>query len=218
MLMRSDGSNKRRLAYTGPSLASGTHVLSYSPNGRYLAGGTILKPEGGSWGQLWGVTLLDLKTHRSRIVYRYPSENGIISLTWSRDSSRLVANVEYGGGYGMFRLAVPSGKLLKTYRLNASSASWHPRARRLLCSTWYPNAPGAPTRTQLRRLDGTLIATIGEDQRHPVYSPDGAEYAFLTSDADGTTWSLRRADDTGEDVRTVYAPAAGQSLGWPAWR
>ncbi len=218
MLMRSDGSNKRRLGYTGPSLASGTHVLAYSPDGRYLAGGTVLKPAGGSWGQLWGITLLDLKTHRSRIVYRYPSENGIVSLTWSPDGSQLVATVEYGGGYGTFRLAVPSGKLLKSYRLNASSASWHPRARRLLCSKWFPDEPGAPFRTQLRRLDGTLVATIGEDQMHPVYSRDGAEYAFLTSNADGTTWSLRRADAAGADVRTVYAPAAGQSLGWPAWR
>ena len=90
----------------------------------------MLKPAGGSWGQLWGITLLDLKTHRSRILYRYPSENGIVSLTWSPDGSQLVATVEYGGGYGSFRLAVPSGKLLKSYRLNASSASWHPQARR----------------------------------------------------------------------------------------
>jgi len=218
MLMRSDGSNKRRLGYTGPSLASGTHVLAYSPDGRHLAGGTVLRPKGGSWGQLWGITLLDLRTHRSRIIYRYPGENGIVSLTWSPDGSQLVATVEYGGGYGTFRLAVPSGKLLKSYRFNASSASWHPRARRLLCSKWFPDEPGGPSRTQLRRLDGTLIATIGEDQRHLVYSPDGGEYAFLTSNADGTTWSLRRADGAGTDVRTVYAPAAGQSLGWPAWR
>lgn len=218
MLMRSDGTNKRRLGYTGPSLASGTHVLAYSPDRRYLAGGTVLKPAGGSWGQLWGITLLNLKTHRSQVVYRYRSENGIVSLTWSPDGSQLVATVEYGGGYGTFRLAVPSGKLLKSYRFNASSASWHPRARRLLCSKWFPTQPGGPFRTQLRRLDGTLIATIGEDQMHPVYSPDGAEYAFLTSNADGTTWSLHRADGAGNDVRTVYAPAAGQSLGWPAWR
>ena len=212
MLMRSDGTNKRRLGYAGPSLASGTHVLSYSPDGRYLAGGTVLRPP------LWGITLLDLKTRRSQIIYRYSSENGIVSLTWAPDGSRLVATVEYGGGYGMFRLAVPSGKLLKSYRLNASSASWHPRARRLLCSRWFPGQPGGPFRTQLRRLDGTLIATIGEDQLHPVYSRDGAEYAFLTSSADGRTWSLRRAAGDGSDVRTVYAPSAGQSLGWPAWR
>ncbi|MGE5229898.1 MAG: TolB family protein [Deltaproteobacteria bacterium] len=218
MLMRSGGANQRRLGYTGPSLATGTHVLAYSPNGRHLAGGTVLKPAGGSWGQLWGITLLNLRTHRSRIIYRYPSENGLVALTWSPDGSQLVATVEYGGGYGMFRLAVPSGKLLKSYRLNASSASWHPRARRLLCSTWVPAAPGAPFRTQLRRLDGTLIATLGQDQLHPVYSPDGAEYAFLASNADGTAWSLRRADGAGNDVRTIYAPAAGQSLGWPAWR
>ncbi len=217
MLMRSDGTNKRRLSYSGPSLASGTHVLSYSPDGRYLAGGTVLKPGGGSWGQLWGITLLDLKSHRSRIIYRYPSENGVVSLTWAPDSAQLVATVEYGGGYGMFRLT-PSGKLLKAYRLNASSASWHPQARRLLCSTWYPTAPGAPMRTQLRRLDGRLIATLGEDQAHPVYSRDGSEYAFLTAGADGSTWSLRRADGDGANVRTVYAPPAGQSIGWPAWR
>lgn len=218
MLMRSDGSNKRRLGYTGPSVATGTHVLAYSPDGRYLAGGTILKPAGGSWGQLWGITLVNLKTHRSRILYRYPSENGIVSLTWSPDGSQLVATVEYGGGYGTFRLAVPSGKLLKSYRLNASSASWHPQARRLLLAKWFPNEPGGPFRTQVRRPDGTLIATIGEDQIHPVYSPDGTEYAFLTSNTEGTTWSLRRAAGDGADVRTVYVPAAGRSLGWPAWR
>jgi Tol biopolymer transport system component len=218
MLMRSDGTNKRRLDYTGPSLASGTHVLAYSPNGRHLAGGTVLRPAGGSWGQLWGITLLDLKTHRSRIIHRYASENGIVSLTWSPGGSQLVATVEYGGGYGMFRLAVPNGKLLKSYRMNASSASWHPQSRRLLCSKWVPDEPGGPFRTQLRRLDGTLIATLGEDQVHPVYSPDGAEYAFLTSSADGTTWALHRADGAGGSVRTVYAPSAGQSLAWPAWR
>lgn len=217
MLMRSDGSNKRQLAYTGPSLTSGTHVLAYSPNGRYLAGGTSLRTQAG-YGSMWGVTVLNLRTHRSHVVYRYRSENGVVSLTWSPDARQLVANVEYGGGYGMFRIDVAQRRLIKSYRFNAASASWLPGGRRLLCTQWVPASSDHLMRTTLRRLDGRLIATVGQDQRSAVYSPDGSEYAFLAYASGGSQVTIFRAAADGSAIRTVYAGKEGEYIWPPAWR
>jgi Tol biopolymer transport system component len=212
MLMRSDGSNKRTLKYTGPSLTSGTHVLAYSPNGRHLAGGTSLRT-----GSRWAVTVLDLRTRRSHVIYSYPCENGIVSLTWSPDGSQLVANVEYGGGYGMFRIDVAHRRLLKSYKLNAGSAAWLPGGRSLLCTQWFPEEPDHPTRTTLRRLDGRLIKTVGQGQGHVVYSPDGSEYAFLDYSPAGSA-AIKRAKADGSSIRTVYQ-GADEEYVWPAaWR
>ena len=143
MLMRSDGSNVRRLACGGPSLTSGTHALAYSPNGRLLAGGNLATPEGEVW--KWAVTVLDLRTGKSRIVYRYQSEGGIQSLSWSPNGRRLALTVEYGAGAGLFKVEVASGRLLKTHEGNyyTGSVSWRPDGRYLLCSMSLP--PVRPT-------------------------------------------------------------------------
>jgi Tol biopolymer transport system component len=218
MLMRPDGTNKRALRCTGPSLTSGSHRLAYSPNGRYLAGGTSLRTSNG-YGYRWAVTVVNLKTRQSHIVYRYNSENGVVSLTWSPDSSQLVANVEYGGGYGMFRISVATRRLIKSYKTaNFASASWKPGTRMLLCTKWFASEPGAPWRTQLRRLDGTLIKTIGEGQADPVYSPDGSEYAFLVYSDDGKNVRAKRPDSHGSNITSIYAGASDEGLGAPAWR
>jgi Tol biopolymer transport system component len=217
MLMRSDGARKRVLHYTGASLTSGASALAYSPNGRYLAGGTALHTKFG-YGQRWAVTILNLKTHRSHVIFRYDSQSGVVSLTWSPDSSQLVATTEYGGGYGMFRLGVAAHRLLKNYKFMAASASWQPHGRLLLCAEWYPDEPGYPMKTILRQLDGSLAATLGEGQQCPVYSPSGTQYAYLTYSADGTTSWLRCADADGSNATTILTSGSGQYIGALAWK
>jgi hypothetical protein len=205
--MRPDGTNKRALRCTGPSLTSGSHRLAYSPNGRYLAGGTSLRTSNG-YGYRWAVTVVNLKTRQSHIVYRYNSENGVVSLTWSPDSSQLVANVEYGGGYGMFRISVATRRLIKSYKTaNFASASWKPGTRMLLCTKWFASEPGAPWRTQLRRLDGTLIKTIGEGQADPVYSPAASMRSLSTA---------MTARMCGQSVQIAMGPTSHRST--PALR
>ncbi len=214
MVMRSDGTNQRRLTYSGPSLTSGSYALAYSPDGRYLAGGTSLRTNG-NYGTEWGITVLDLRTRQSRVVYKYPCQNGIQSLSWSGDSSQLVATVEYGGGYGMFRIDVPGARLLKDYNgpTNMPWASWRPDGKYLLVATYPVANPLAAMSVVLMRPDGRTVKTVATHQSCPAYSPDGRHYAFVTGDG-----AIKYADADGKHARSVVSPGAGRSVNYLAWR
>lgn len=208
-IMRADGGNQRHLTYAGPSLASGSSALAYSPDGRRLAGGAKLAAQ-----NRWAITVLDLKSRTSRIVYRYDSAGGVQSLTWSPDGAQLVATIEYGGTYGMVRIDVVHGRLIKTHGTgNVESASWRPDGKYLLCSKWLPTLPGGPYRTILMKPDGTKVKTLGEDQRSPVYSPGGSQYAFIKYRGDDTV--LQRAAANGSAVTTILT---GKDIWGLAWR
>jgi len=200
-LMRADGSNKRRLAYTGPSLSSGGKALAYSANGRMLAGGCKLPGQSN-----WAVTVLDLKTRTSRIVCRFGCENGVQSLTWSPDGRRIAATIEYGGGYGMLMIDVANARLVKELG-GYASASWRADGKYVLCSFV---RVGTPSVTYRLKPDGSRAGKLGKDQGFPVYSPDGSRYAFVSESG-----ALMRANGDGAHVRTVYA---GHYAGAPAWK
>lgn len=180
MLMRSNGTNERRLAYRGPSMTSGTNALAYSPSGRYLAGGTSLRTKYG-YGTLWAITVLDLRTKRSRTVARYYCQNGIQSLSWSPNGKQLIATIEYGGGYGLLKTSLASrNRLVKDSGFgNIESVSWRGDGKYLLCDFWMSSKPDYPHWTYLVKPNGTKVKRIGDDQRFPVYSPNGQQYAFL---------------------------------------
>ena len=223
MLMRSDGTNERELVYKGPSLNTGSKALAYSPNGRYLAGGTLLRNQAGYWTES-AVTVLDLQTKTSRIIVRGLAMNGIQALSWSPDSSQLVATWEEGDHCDMGRIDVAGKRILNYFKGSyegytgyPESASWRPDGEYILCGMWFNGEDGYPHRTQLVLPDGTLVSTLGEDQREPVYSPDGSRYAFL----DDVRWddppSLRVASDSGGVLTTIYLGATGEQLSSPAW-
>jgi len=215
-LMRSDGSNVRRLVYEGPSLTSGTHALAYSPNGRLLAGGSKVTPEGEVW--KWAVTVLDLKTRRSRIVCRYQSEGGIQSLSWSPNGRQLALTVEYGAGAGLLKVDVASGRLLKTHEggYNTGSVSWRPDGKYLLCSMF--RAPGSTDWTYLAKPDGTRVKKLGSGQGDPAYSPDGAHYAFVVRGRWGYPCTIKSAHADGSDIKTILESSGKEYIGPPAWR
>jgi len=208
-LMRSDGTNERRVAYTGPSLTTGTGVLDYSTNGRLLAGGCKLAGQ-----NRWAVTVLNLKTKKSRIVARYTSASSIQSLTWSPDSTRLIAVIDLGGAGAVLRIDVPHNRRLKTsgFRL-VDSASWRPDGNYILCTQWVPSAPGSPFRTVLFKPDGTRVKKLGDQQRGAVYSPDGSQYAFV--EYAGSEAVLKRADADGSNIVTILAD---KDVGYAAWK
>lgn len=207
-LMRSDGSNLHRLAYSGPSLASGSSALAFSPNGRLLAGACTL-----AQGK-YGVTVLDLGTHRSRIIGRVSCEGGVISLSWSPASTQLAVCVEYGGGAGMFRFDAVSGGLLQAYHDYAvESVSWSPDGNRLLCQVWRSDLPGYPTWTMLFKPDGTRVRTLGKQQSDPAYSPDGKHYAFVAI-PHGDSRSVYVADADGTHARKVCGGTGLWQLAW----
>jgi Tol biopolymer transport system component len=207
-LMRADGTHRRRLSYSGPSLSSGTRALAYSTDGHLLAGGCKVTPD--LTGKKWAVTVLDLTTGKSRIVCRYSSEGGIESLDWSPNGRRLAATVEYGGGSGLLMIDVAHGLLLKTHEGNhcTGSVSWRPDGRYLLCSVF--NGPGSRLWTWLMRTDGSRVKRLGGNQEDPVYSPDGSHYAFVSRNG-----VLECADADGSHVGTVYA---GGGVWQPAWK
>lgn len=207
-IVRANGSERWRIRYDGPSVTSGTHALAYSPNGRLLAGGRLVRGP-----NRYAVTVLNLRTKRSRTIFRYTSEGGITSLTWSPNGRQLVVTVEYGGGYGMFRLNVPERRLIQRYGSRmAESASWRPSGRALLCSIWYPSRPGSPFRTQLLKLDGTIIKTLGENQHGCVFSPEGSQYAFF--DYVGGGASLNRAEVDGGGITTLIPDTEARQVAW----
>jgi Tol biopolymer transport system component len=221
-LMRSDGSNQRQLTYTGPSMTSGSNALAFSPDGRYLAGGSSL-PWHSDYGVLWAVTILDLKTKKSRVAVRYYCQNGVQSLSWAPDSKRLVATIEYGGGYGLLRVNVTDhNRLVKDSGFgNVESASWRPDGKYLLCTRWFTDlsdGPDYPWRTLLLTPSGRTVRTLGESQHHAVYSPDGSQYAFLQLGSWGEPSFLKVADGDGSNVTTIYRGASGEQLASPAWK
>jgi Tol biopolymer transport system component len=209
-LVRADGSHPRRLSYAGPSLASGSSALAYSPDGRLLAGGCQFGE-----GSLYGVTILDLSTRRSRIVARIQCEGGVTSLSWSPDGTQLAVCVEYGGGAGLFRVdPVHGGRIPTHLRYAASSVSWRPDGDRLLCRVWRSDLPGYPTWTMLFKPDGTRVKVLAKAQEDPTCSPDGRHYAFAALAADGPT-GLYVADADGTHARKV---CGGDSVWGIAWR
>ena len=207
--MRSDGNEAHRLTYSGPSLTSGADVLACSPNGRLLAGGSQLRA-----GAKYAVTVLDLKTGKSRIVCRYSCQNGSQSLTWSPDGKQLVATIEYGGAYGMLRIDVARSRLIRNYGANmVESASWRPDGKYLLCSRWVPTASASRFRTLLMNLDGSRVKVLGKNQRLPVYAPDGSQYVFLRSRSNGACDLLRAAAD-GSGVTTIVESVDFSIAAW----
>jgi Tol biopolymer transport system component len=199
-VMRADGSDQHKLSYSGPSLSNGSRALAYSKNGRYLAGGCRLPGQG-----KWAVTVLDRKTGKSRIVCRFRCENGVQSLSWSRDGRRLAASIEYGGGYGMLMIDVPKARLVKEYG-GYASVSWRPDGRYLLC---HLVRVGESSVTCLLRPDGTKAGRLGTKQNEPTYSPDGTHYAFASNSG-----VLKVAESDGSNVKTVYRGKRVWQLAW----
>ena len=224
MLMRSDGSNARVLAYEGPSLTTGSEALAYSPNGRLLAGGVVLRNSGGYWTEV-AVTVLNLNAKKSQMIVRGLGMNAIQSLSWSPDSSQLVATTDFGGGYGSMRIDVAKKRGLNSFHGSyggygglTRSASWRPDGEYVLCGIWFIEEPGYPFRTQLLRPDGTVVSTLGDGQLSAVYAPDGQRYAFLQYVTGYAPQSLKVADGDGANVTTIYRGVSGELLSSPAWK
>ena len=211
MLMDSDGSDQRQLTYEGPTLASGTSVLAYSRDGRYLAGGCFLSQPNHR-----AVVLLDLKTRRSRIIQRFDSEGDILSLSWSPDSRQLLVSVEYGGGAGGWRIDVPRRRVVNRYQDMTGSLSWRPDGKYILCTRF--DYPGKPLFTELRRPDGALVKTLGREQNDSTYSPDGRAYAFVSLSSVGYGSTLKCAAGDGSHIQTVFKASADQYIYPPAWQ
>lgn len=184
--------------------------MAYSPDGRLLAGGCQIGDR-----SLYGVTVLDLRTHQSRIVARIACEGGVISLSWSPDGTQLAVCVEYGGGAGLFRVDPLQGGRIPTHLdYAATSVSWRPDGDRLLCSVWRADLPGYPTWTMLFKPDGTKVRAMAKDQEGPVYSPDGTHYAYAARTSEGPS-GLYVADADGTHARKV---CDGKSIWRIAWR
>jgi WD40 repeat protein len=207
MTMASDGSSQQELFYEGPSLVNGMGwggCLTFSPDGHYLAGAATLG------GMQHALVTLDLRTRKSRTVATFQSVGDVWSLSWSPNSRQIVLSAENGMAPSFtLRVSVQTGRVLKKYSPKMGSVSWRPDGKYFLCM-WLPSLYGS-SQTQIRRLDGSLVRTLGKSQYLPVYSPDGKSYAFA-----GT--SLKRAAGSGGKVRTLYKPSSGWRVGSVAWR
>jgi Tol biopolymer transport system component len=213
-LMRADGTHQRRLTYSGPSL-TGTGVLAYSSNGRLLAGGCKLAGQ-----NKWAITVLNLKTRKSHIIHRFSCQlfDGAHSITWSPNSRQLFFTFGSGDSYDVFRIDVVHKRLIKDAGLaglDVEAASWRPDGKYLLCSVWAVDDTGSPYYTCLVEPDGTKVATLGENQRSPVYSPDGSRYAFFVYGDAGAELECANAD--GSAVAAIVA-GKDQFLEDAAWK
>lgn len=130
-----------------------------------------------------------------RLAYEGPSlTSGTDALAYSPNGRQIALTVEYGGGSGLLKVDVASGRLLKTHEgdYNTGSVSWRPDGKNLLCSMY--RAPGSTHWTYLAKPDGSRIKRVGREQGDPAYSPDGS------------------------NVKTIFKSSGKEYIDSPAWR
>jgi Tol biopolymer transport system component len=213
--MKSDGTDQRRVRYAGPSITDAAGDLAWSPDGRYLAGAGMASA------YQCAVTVLDLQTQTSQVVYTAPDGCWLLgSVDWSPDSRYLVACVrtadpgptvivDMTGAMGTRELDLASNAW-------AYTVSWRPDGGCLQFFVWGLRDP--ETENELWTVDGTLLGTL-RPALYFSYSPDSTEYSYTTELRKHEV--LRRARADGSSPRTIFSAgksSARNTFGDVAWK
>jgi Tol biopolymer transport system component len=216
--MNADGSHRRRIAYSGPSLTRSATALAWSPDGRSLAGACKLKRTNGYY-QI-AVTVLDLATGRSRQVASIEYETAVSSIDWSPDSSRLLVSTMTADPYLFIILDVTTGGI-ETLDAGGYYASWSPDGAHFLLGAFMDDASGIwpPYQYELevRDADGGFETTLfGADYVGACsYSPDGSLCAYTSGTNSRNRLYVQRTDGTGDpQVVRTWKSGFAQYLVW----
>jgi Tol biopolymer transport system component len=154
-----------------------------------------------------------------------PLTNG--HLAWAADGSRVAFDAYYGDRVGI-STADPSGASVTplTSAVNDTWPSWSPDGKKIaFASTRYdPSIEACPTGVDLRcqtdiyvmNSDGSDVTRLTSDpapEWNPVWSPDGAQIAFVRGESE-TEVFVMQAD--GSDVRQVTTTEGGSGF-TPSW-
>ena len=202
-MVDSDGSNLRRVSYTGPSITACGCDLAWSPDGRYIAGASLAQSGDNL---LANVTVLDLQTMTSRVVssladYPYLTP---CSLDWSPDMKRLAVCTCWADPGPTWVIDVATGKRLRRFNFSADGAwgayevSWKPDGTKLLMNVDH----SAGHRSEVWSPSGRRLLDLGRNEFCESYSRTGQLYAFIKGSGGGLV-SLMRARDDGKGVRRL---------------
>jgi WD40 repeat protein len=216
--MDADGSHRRRIRYSGPSLASAASALAWSPDGRSIAGGcrmskNLLRV---------AVTVLDLSAGRSRRLVTYPYYTKVTSLDWSSDSSRLLVCGMSADPGSVDVLDVAGGDIW-SMGVSAYSAAWSPDGAHFVVAAFMDDATGLwpPDEYQVELRDeyGDYVSTLYGTENWSgacAYAPDGASCAYAGGDNQHGRLYVQPAD--GSQPPTAILTWGKGIVGGVAWK
>lgn len=166
----------------------------------------------------------------------FPSANGANFFSFSPDASRLVSS----GGQALMVRSADDGSGMTQVVANATMPDWAPDGARVVfarAATAPPAASPGVARGSIVTVDATtwggeqvLVASGGENNYYPAYSPDSAWVAFnrsmlsdsfdaadakvmVVSASGGAPLALTRASSTAGDSWPKWAPLAHEYAG-----
>jgi Tol biopolymer transport system component len=192
-LMKSNGADVRRVRYTGPSVTDAAGDLAWSPDGRYVAGAGLADE------YQCAVTVLDLQTRTSQVVYTAPKGYWITdSVDWSPDSRYLVACVRTADPGPTVIVDMTGATAIREMDFGtdawAYTVSWRAGGTCLQFFLW--GLPDPATVNELWTFDGEYLGTLRAAMDFS-YSPAGAEYCYVAGSRNNVTLRCSLADGSG---------------------
>jgi murein DD-endopeptidase MepM/ murein hydrolase activator NlpD/WD40 repeat protein len=215
-LWRTDvtGVDQRRIVYSGPSVTDAAFGLAWSPDGRYLAGGSrTWTPE-----EYLAVTVLDLQTLQSRVVRKFEGPYFVASVDWSPDSTSLLVTTTLSMDPGSsYVLDASSGAVIREYGFDGAGgpyrSCWSSDGKYMMFCLW--NVVDGVW-NEVRTPEGALMRSFDTGSASFSYSPDSSQYVIVSYDEQHA--NLERLNADGSAAMTILRLGPEKWVRSIAWK